>query len=313
MGLIDSIKGLIDPFRVEARSAATVHAVSYEYPDLQTQLQHHDRLAAGARLRAAVGRARRWACRRSCAASRSSATARASSPCRASATASPMDDSPRLITRPDPTRTPRDFYAPSACNMATYGEVVWYIALVDADGLAHGAGGGAAARADRRAEPGRPPPRRCTSGATAPGPIVSTRWTPANPTGGSCTCTSTPEPGELRGEGPLQLGRRGGVGVGRGAGLGGQLLRAAAATRRSSCTPRTSSRTPRPSRAARPVGAHAAQHAARHVGRPRRQRVRGQPAGRPDARRAQPPGRRGGAHVRRARVAGRVQRTRRSR
>ena len=47
-----------------------------------------------------------------------------------------MDESPRIISRPDPWYTPRDFYAPSGFNMAAYGEVVWCIGSFDGDGLA---------------------------------------------------------------------------------------------------------------------------------------------------------------------------------
>jgi HK97 family phage portal protein len=46
----------------------------------------------------------------------------------------PPDDRPRLIVRPDPFRTPRDFFRDTAWNMATLGEAWWWIAKRDTDG-----------------------------------------------------------------------------------------------------------------------------------------------------------------------------------
>lgn len=47
-----------------------------------------------------------------------------------------MADPPRLITRPDPYETPGAFYGGTAADMAKYGEFIWWIASMDADGLA---------------------------------------------------------------------------------------------------------------------------------------------------------------------------------
>lgn len=43
------------------------------------------------------------------------------------------DDRPRVIVRPDPFKTPRDFYRNTIYNMATRGEAWWWIAMRDMD------------------------------------------------------------------------------------------------------------------------------------------------------------------------------------
>jgi HK97 family phage portal protein len=45
----------------------------------------------------------------------------------------PDDQRPRLVTRPDPFRTPRGFYRDSAYHLATRGECWWWIAKRDVD------------------------------------------------------------------------------------------------------------------------------------------------------------------------------------
>jgi HK97 family phage portal protein len=45
-----------------------------------------------------------------------------------------LADTPKVITRPDPFRTPRDFYRDTAWNLATRGEAVWYVAARDGAG-----------------------------------------------------------------------------------------------------------------------------------------------------------------------------------
>ena len=45
-------------------------------------------------------------------------------------------DVPQLVKRPDPYKTPRDFYRDTAFNMATRGEAWWWTAKRDADGKA---------------------------------------------------------------------------------------------------------------------------------------------------------------------------------
>jgi phage portal protein BeeE len=44
-------------------------------------------------------------------------------------------DRPRLIVRPDPFTTPRDFYRDTAWNMATRGEAWWWVAKRDFDDI----------------------------------------------------------------------------------------------------------------------------------------------------------------------------------
>ncbi len=43
------------------------------------------------------------------------------------------EDRPRLIVRPDPFRTPRDFFRDTAWNIASRGEAIWWIAARDTD------------------------------------------------------------------------------------------------------------------------------------------------------------------------------------
>jgi HK97 family phage portal protein len=45
------------------------------------------------------------------------------------------DQTPQLVKRPDPYKTPRDFYRDTAFNMATRGEAWWWIARRDANGV----------------------------------------------------------------------------------------------------------------------------------------------------------------------------------
>lgn len=45
-------------------------------------------------------------------------------------------DRPRIIVRPDPNRTPREFYRDTAWNLAHSGETWWYVTGRDGDGLA---------------------------------------------------------------------------------------------------------------------------------------------------------------------------------
>ncbi len=46
------------------------------------------------------------------------------------------DDTPRVIQRPDPFRTPRDFYRDTAFYIATRGEAWWWVGARDGDGSA---------------------------------------------------------------------------------------------------------------------------------------------------------------------------------
>jgi HK97 family phage portal protein len=47
-----------------------------------------------------------------------------------------LDEPPRLIVRPNPRSTPRDFFRDTAFYMATRGEAWWWIAARDSDGMA---------------------------------------------------------------------------------------------------------------------------------------------------------------------------------
>lgn len=196
MGLLDGVKGWLIDHQVQARSAAPF-TVSYEFPDLQTQLSTitgwrrqnqwgpptvAEALAVPSILR--------------CVTLISTSAGQLSM--RGYRDGAPMDPEPRLITRPDPDRTPRGFYEPSTWNMAAYGETVWYIANRDGDGLANAL----------VVVPLRELTVEQTSNRRRPlyrwGDIESTRWTPNNTDGRFVHVFLNEEPGKLRGEGPLQ-------------------------------------------------------------------------------------------------------------
>ena len=203
MGFIDSIKGLIDPFKVEARSAAPF-LVDYEYPNLATQMatvtgwrrQHGgpwglpsiaDALTVPSILR--------------CVQLVSSTAGQLRM--RGYLDGAEMDPEPRLITRPDPRKTPRGFYEPSTWNLATTGETVWYIASRDSDNKASALVvvplNELTVETDQR-DRNRP---TYTWGTDA-NRIVSTRWTPVDQDGRFVHVFMNEEPGKLRGNGPLQ-------------------------------------------------------------------------------------------------------------
>lgn len=48
----------------------------------------------------------------------------------------PQEDAPRIVVRPNPLTTPREFYRETAWSLATVGEAWWWIAARDRDGLA---------------------------------------------------------------------------------------------------------------------------------------------------------------------------------
>ena len=177
---------------------------------------------------------------------------------------------PRVIVRPNPFTTPRDFYRDTAWAMATRGEAWWWVAKRGRrrhGPLAHpgqpGRGGGHRQRArppfpDHRVE-GPPDAAR----GHAPAHARPRAGRPARP---------RPAPALRSGD---QRGRRG-------AGVGGQLLRGRRLPVR---RPEVGGR-PHRGRVGRPqgpMGRHAAQHAARHDAQLQHRGVRGQPAGRPDA------------------------------
>lgn len=111
-----------------------------------------------------------------------------------------MAETPRLIARPDPYRTPRDAYRDMAYLMASRGEVVLWIASRDANG---------AATALIVVPPAELSVEENTRNRLSPiytwGRTKSTRYSPANPTGEFVHITYLQEPGALRGTGPLQM------------------------------------------------------------------------------------------------------------
>ena len=112
-----------------------------------------------------------------------------------------MDSPPPLISRPDPYQTPQAFYSTSAAQMAKYGEIVWFIASTDTDGLASALVN--VPLYELRVDPNpddRLRPRYQW------GSVRSTRWSPATPEGRFVHIKyPLAEPYALRGEGPLQL------------------------------------------------------------------------------------------------------------
>jgi phage portal protein BeeE len=112
-----------------------------------------------------------------------------------------MDDPPRLVVRPDPYETPGSFYGGSAANMAKYGEIVWWIASVDGDGIASALIN--IPLNELRVEAN--PPNRLLPKYTW-GDKSGTRYSGANPDGRFVHIKyPMTEPFALRGEGPLQL------------------------------------------------------------------------------------------------------------
>ncbi len=203
MGLLDGLRSLIDPFKVEARSAASF-TVDYEYPDLQTQLSTvtgwrrahggpwglpsiNDALTVPSILR--------------CVSLISSTAGQLRM--RGYLDGAEMDPEPRLITRPDPRKTPRGFYEPSTWNLATTGETVWYIANRDSDGKASALVVVPLQELNVEVNP-RDRLRPKYTWGTDSDQIVSTRWTPVEQDGRFVHVFMNEEPGKLRGDGPLQ-------------------------------------------------------------------------------------------------------------
>lgn len=110
---------------------------------------------------------------------------------------------PPLIARPDPFETPYTFYSTTAAQMAKYGEFVWYIAATDTDGKASALVNVPLNELQVQDNPDdRLRPRYRW------GSVEGTRYSPGNPSG-RFVHQKYPltEPYQLRGEGPLQLGR----------------------------------------------------------------------------------------------------------
>jgi phage portal protein BeeE len=205
MGLIDTVRGLIDPFRVETRSAAPF-SVSYlpEYPSLQTQISTVTgwRRAHGygpPTVAEALGVPSILSCVSLIQGTVGQLTAEGWR------NGVRMAESPRIISRPDPESTPRDFYASSGFNMAAYGEAVWCIGSFDGDGLAQSLVVVPLKELKVEENPSNRRRARYIWGDGTPEQIVSTRWTPVNPTGRFVHVKYMPQAGQLRGEGPLQI------------------------------------------------------------------------------------------------------------
>ena len=204
MGLIDSIKGFIDPFRLEARSGAPF-TVAGEYPDWQTQMSTMTgwrRAHGGAWRLPSIEEALGVPSILRCVTLISNTTGQLTVVGYRDGTQ--MADSPRIVTRPDPWTTPQVFYRDSAYNMATRGEVVWYIASFDGDGLASALVVVPLRELTIEQNP-RDRLRPEYTWGTGTGSVTSTRWSPANPAGRFVHVTYLAEPGDLRGRGPLQL------------------------------------------------------------------------------------------------------------
>ena len=112
-----------------------------------------------------------------------------------------MAAAPPLVARPDPFRTPGEFYAGTAANMAKYGEFVWWIASRDGDGRASALV--LVPLNELKVEENK-------ANRLFPiyqwGNVRSTRFSAANPSG-QFVHNKYPlsEPFALRGRGPLQL------------------------------------------------------------------------------------------------------------
>ncbi len=112
-----------------------------------------------------------------------------------------MTEPPRIIQRPDPFSTPREFYRDTAYYQATRGEFVWWIAARDFDGLA--ASLIVVPLHELTIEPN---PRNRAFPIYKWGKVESFRYSPATPSGDFVHGTYLKEPGQYRGKGPLQLG-----------------------------------------------------------------------------------------------------------
>ena len=112
----------------------------------------------------------------------------------------PMDEAPRLILRPDPFSTPREFYRDSAYNMATRGQAVWWIASRDSDGWPSALI--VVPLGELTIEESR---RNRLFPTYRWGDRESTRFSPASRSGEFVHLTYLREPGALHGVGPLQL------------------------------------------------------------------------------------------------------------
>lgn len=111
-----------------------------------------------------------------------------------------VSDPSRLVSRPDPYLTPRDFKRDSAYYLATRGEAVWWIGARDADSKPASLIVVPLAELSIEANP-----RNRLFPVYTWGDIKSTRYSGANTDGQFVHVTYLKEPGQLRGMGPLQM------------------------------------------------------------------------------------------------------------
>ena len=113
----------------------------------------------------------------------------------------PMPEVPRIVARPDPYLTPREFYRDTAYYLATRGEAVWWIAARDSDG--NPASLIVVPLAELTIEPNE---RDRRFPIYRWGNQRGFRYAPvASPNGAFVHITYLREPGQLRGVGPLQM------------------------------------------------------------------------------------------------------------
>ena len=111
-----------------------------------------------------------------------------------------LAETPRVIARPDPFSTPRDFYRDVAWNLASRGEAVLWIAKRDGQGYAT-----ALVNVPLHELAVEENPDNRLFPTYRWGNLVGRRYSPVTPDGDFVHITYVKEPGALRGKGPLQL------------------------------------------------------------------------------------------------------------
>ena len=113
-----------------------------------------------------------------------------------------MASTPRVISRPDPFHTPREFYRDMAYQLATQGETVVWIGSRDTYDMATALIVVPLGELTIEANP-----RTGCVRSYRWGNVESTRYSTATPDGDFVHITYLQEPGQLRGMGPIQLGQ----------------------------------------------------------------------------------------------------------
>lgn len=113
---------------------------------------------------------------------------------------SPLADPPRIVQRPNPFTTPREFFRDTAYYLASRGEAIWWIAARDIDGLPASL---IVVPLHELTIEKNPTDRRFPIYRW--GKTVSTAYSGAATGGDFVHITYLREPGELRGRGPLQM------------------------------------------------------------------------------------------------------------